>query len=69
MAIVTLGRTVVDVGDTFVDDCRVIMKVVVKFTFVQQLRMFRVFGFKLYRHLEVRLCVNALIDFSKGTFV
>ena len=65
----TFGGTVVDVGDTFIDDGGVVVEIVVKFALIDELRVIGVDGLDFDGNLEVGPGVDSLIDFSKGSFI
>ena len=68
-AICTLCGAIVDIGDALVHDCRIVMKIVVQFAFVDQLRMLCIFGLELDGNVEVGFCVDTLVDFAESSLV
>jgi hypothetical protein len=66
---VTFGGAVVNVGNSLVNDCGVVVQVVVQFALVNQLGMVRVCRLDFHRHFQVCLGVNGLVNLSKGTFI
>ena len=65
----TFGRTVVNVGNSLIDDCGIIVEVVVKLTFVYQLGVFGIDGFYLDCNFKIGLGVDCLINLSEGPFI
>lgn len=65
----TFGRTVVNVGNSLVDDCGIIVEVVVKLTFVYQLGVFGIDGFYLHCNFKIGLGVDCLVDLSEGSLI
>ena len=65
----TFSRAVVNVGNSLVDDCGIIVEVVVKLAFVYQLGMFGVNGLNLHSNFKIGLGVDCLVDFSKGSLI
>ena len=65
----TFGRTVVNVGNSLVDDCGIIVEVVVKLAFVYQLGVFGIDGFYFHCNFKIGLGVDCLIDLSEGSLI
>ncbi len=65
----TFGGAVVNVGDSLVDDCGIIVEVVVKLAFVYQLGMFGVHGFYLHCNFKIGLGVDCLVDLSESSLI
>ena len=65
----TFGRTVVNIGNSLVDDCGIIVEVVVKLAFVYQLGVFGIDGFYLDCNFKIGLGVDCLINLSEGPFI
>ena len=65
----TFSGAVVDVGDSLVDDGGVVVEVVVKFAFVDELGVVGVDWLNFDSDLEVGLGVDGLVDLSEGAFV
>ena len=65
----TFGRTVVNVGNSLVDDCGIIVEIVVKLTFVYQLGVFGIDGFYLHCNFKIGLGVDCLVDLSEGSLI
>jgi hypothetical protein len=65
----TFGRTVVNVGNSLVNDCGIIVEVVVKLAFVYQLGVFGIDGFYLHCNFKIGLGVDCLINLSEGPFI
>jgi hypothetical protein len=65
----TFGGTVVNVGDSLVNNCGVVVEVVVEFAFVNELWVIRVCGFDFDGHFQVCFGVNGLVNLSEGSFI
>ena len=65
----TFGGTVVNIGNTFVDDGGVVVEVVIELAFIHKLRVFGVAGFEFDGHFEVGFGVDALVDLSEGSLI
>ncbi len=65
MLIFTLCRAVVDVGDSLVHHCGIIVKVVIELALIDQLRMLGIHSFSLNSNLQVGLSIDSLEDLSK----
>ena len=65
----TFGRTVVNSGNSLVDDCGIIVEVVVKLAFVYQLGVFGIDGFYLHCNFKIGLGVDCLVDLSEGSLI
>ena len=65
----TFGGTVVNIGNSLVDDCGIIVEVVVKLAFVYQLGVFGIDGFYLDCNFKIGLGVDCLVDFSEGSLI
>jgi hypothetical protein len=65
----TFCRTVVNVGNSLVDNCGIIVEVVVKLAFIYQLGVFGIDGFYLHCNFKIGLGVDCLINFSEGPFI
>ena len=65
----TFGRTVVNVGNSLVNDSGIIVEVVVKLAFVYQLGVFGIDGFYLHCNFKIGLGVDCLINLSEGPFI
>ncbi len=66
---VTFSGAVVNVGDSLVDDCGVVVEVVVEFAFVNQLRVVSSGRFNFYCNFQVGLGVDGLVDLSESSLV
>jgi hypothetical protein len=66
---VTFGGTVVNIGNPLVNNCRVVVEVVVEFAFVDELWVIRVCGFDFDGHFQVCFGVDGLVNLSKGSFI
>jgi hypothetical protein len=65
----TFCRTVVNVGNSLVDNCGIIVEVVVKLAFIYQLGVFGIDGFYLHCNFKIGLGVDCLINLSEGPFI
>lgn len=65
----TFSWAVVHVGDSFVDDCTVVMQVVVEFAFVDQLGVIWIYGLDFYSHFQVGFGIDRLVDLAECAFV
>ncbi len=65
----TFGGAVVDVGDSLINNCRIVMKVVVEFTLVNKLRVFGIYGLNFHCNFEIGLGIDGLVDLSEGSFI
>lgn len=66
---VTFSRAIINVGNSLINNCGIIVEVVVKLAFVYQLGMFGVNGLNLHSNFKIGLGVDCLVDFSKGSLI
>ena len=66
---ITFGGTVVNVGDSLVDDCGVIVEVVVELALVDQLWVIGVCGFDFDGDFQVGFGVDGLVNLPEGSFI
>ncbi len=66
---VTFGGAVVNVGNSLVDDCGVVVQVVVEFALVNKLWVIGVCRLDFHSHFQVGLGVNGLVNLAKGALI
>lgn len=66
---ITFGGTVVNIGDSLVNDCGVVVQVVVEFALVDELWVIGVCGFDFDGDFEVGFGVDGLVNLAEGSFI
>lgn len=66
---ITFGGTVVNVRNSFVNNCGVIVQVVIKLALINKLRVIRVDWFDLYSDFQISLGVDGLVNLAERSFI
>ena len=67
--VISLGRAVVDIGNPLINDTGVVVKVIIKLAFIDELRMICSNWLQLDGNFQIGSSVDGLIDLAEGSLI